>query len=112
MRYYKVLQYGDDDTYSVKETLIDEPTFRQYQKLIAEGKEKLVLKDRIISVSSIKEIIPADDEIIEYQQQGVRIDGLLEPAEKPKQITGNVRKVSDYLKETRDAFYKRMGWKL
>ena len=59
--YYKVIQYGNEEDYSTKETIIDEPTFRQYQKLISEGKEKIVLKEAIISVSSIKEIVLAND---------------------------------------------------
>jgi len=112
MNYFKIICYGNDAEFSTKETIIDEPTFRQYQKLISEGKEKIVLKDRIISVSSIKEITPANDIVAEYQRQGVKIDGLIETAEKPKQIKGNVKKIGDYLKETKADFYRRMGWVL
>ena len=111
MRYYKVIQYGNDADFSTKETIINEVDFQQYRKLISEGKEKLVLKDRIISVSSIKEIVLADDIVAEYQRQGVKIEGLLEPVDKPKEIAGGVRKFGDIFKEKKDEFYERMGWK-
>lgn len=110
--YYKVIQYGNEEDYSTKETIIDEPTFRQYQKLISEGKEKIVLKEAIISVSSIKEIVLANDVVSDYQRRGIKIDGLFEPMSQP-QITrrSGTQKVGDYLRETHDAFYERMGWK-
>jgi hypothetical protein len=113
MRYYKVIRYGDGEDYSTKETLIDEPTFRQYQRLIAEGKEKIVLEDMVISVSSIKEISPADDIISEYQKNGVGIDGLLEPVDSVKKLVGKINSsesVGDYLARTHDEFYRKMGW--
>jgi len=116
MRYYKVIQYGDGEEYSTKEMIIDEPTFRQYQKLIAEGKERIVLEDRIISVSSIKEIVPADDDVAEYKKMGITIDGVLEGHNDLKKLTsevrgGEVESLSDYFKKTHFSFYKKMGWK-
>ena len=51
------------------------------------------------------------DLVAEYQRQGVKIEGLLEPAEKPKQIIGKIRKFGDIFEEKKDEFYQRMGWK-
>jgi hypothetical protein len=110
MNYYKLIQYAEGDNYETKEMIINQETFEQYRNAIGEGKEFLVLKDMVIRVSSIKEISPANDIVGEYQRQGLKIDGLLEPAEKPRQITGQTRKVGDYPKETREVFYKKMGW--
>ncbi len=112
MRYYKVIQYGNDNDFSTKETIIDESTFRQYQKLISEGKDKIVLREAIISVSSIKEIVPADDIVAEYQRQGLKIDGLIEAPDRPE-LTGNVsepRKISDLLKDKHFEMYQKNGW--
>ena len=114
MNYYKVIQYGDREDYSTKETIIDEPTFRQYQKLISEGKDKIILKEAIISVSSIKEIVSANNEVAEYQRQGLKIDGLLEPANKPKEIgtkAGRMESAEEILKRVKGKFYKKMGYK-
>lgn len=113
MRYFKMIQYAEGDNYETKETIITEPIFQQYRQMIAEGKEKLVLQDRIISVSSIKEIVPADDIVAGYQKQGLKIEGLLETPEVPK-IAGEImkpKKIGDYLRETKEAFFKKMGWK-
>jgi len=30
--------------------------------------------------------------------------------DKPKQISGNIRRVGDYLRETKEKFYQKMGW--
>ena len=109
MKYFRILQYGDGENYETKETIITEPIFRQYQKLIAEGKEKLVLEDRIISVSSIKEIIPAGEVVAEYQRQGVSDFAKL-PAPARPQITGRVKSAGDFIKENHHQFYEKMGF--
>ena len=82
--YFKMYVYveGGED-FETRETLIDLPTFRQYQKMIAEGRTHLVLKDRVIKVSSIKEIMPADDVVKEYISSGLPYSelGLRSPEE-------------------------------
>lgn len=71
---------GGED-FETRESLIDEPTFRQYQKAMIEGSEKLVLEDRIIKMSSIAEILPDDGIVKEYLDMGVSLKtlGLKEP---------------------------------
>lgn len=103
MKYFKIIQYAEGENYQTKETIIPESIFIQYRDLISQGKEKLVLEDRIISVSSIKEIVPADDIVAEYQKEGMRVDGLLEPANQPKLI-GKVESVGKIMKKRLEEF--------
>ena len=105
MNYYKVITYAEGENYETREEYIDEPTFRQYQQLISEGKDKLILKERILSVSAIKEILPADDEISEHQRQGTFNSlGLGNPQlEQPKQerLTSGFEKIKIEMKNCR-----------
>lgn len=66
-----MLCYVEGEDYETKETLIDEPTFRQFQEAILQKGTHLVLEDRVIKVSSIKEILPADDIVAEYTRSGI-----------------------------------------
>ena len=77
MRYFKLVTYisGGKD-YETQEKLIDEPMFRSYQRAIIDGKELLVLEDRVIKLSSIKEILPADDIVAEHLKQGLNLKTL------------------------------------
>ena len=81
MRYFKMNIYVTGEDYETKEILIDEPTFRKYQKAIVDESTHLVLEDRVIKVSSIKEILPADDIVKEYLGMGLSLKsiGLKEP---------------------------------
>jgi hypothetical protein len=76
MRYFKMMVYVDGGDYETRETLIDEPTFRQYQKAMLDGAERLVLEDRVIKTTSIKEIFPADDIVHEYLAMGVSLKSI------------------------------------
>ena len=71
MRYFKLITYTSGEEYETKETLIDEPTFRQFQKAIVEQKDFIVLENKVIKRSMIKEILPADDIIAEYERSGI-----------------------------------------
>lgn len=68
--------YVDGDAYETRETLIDEPTFRQYQKAMLDGAERLILEDRVIKTTSIKEILPANDIVKEYLSMGITLKSL------------------------------------
>ena len=78
---------GGED-FETHETLINLDTFRQYQKAIGDGKEFLILEDRVIKISSIKEILPADDIVNYHLRTGTTLKelGLKEPTmlEQPK----------------------------
>ena len=111
MRYWKLIIYTTGEEYETKEFLINEPEFRQYQKAIAEGKDFLVLEDKVIKRNQIKEILPADEIVSEYRKQGLELPGLLEPAKFPLiEIKSKLEKISDYAERTHDTFYARMGW--
>src|SRR3990167_2763748 len=73
MRYYRLIYYTKDrgEDYETNEKLITEKQFRQYQKAVAENVDYLVLEDRIIKRSSIKEIFPATELLSEYQKMGM-----------------------------------------
>ncbi len=102
MRYFKMVIYTTGGDFETREWLIDEPTFRQYQKAIAEGGTHLVLEDRVIKVSSIKEIMPATSEVREYLAQGYTLKGLGLPERGLLEGAPQVEKlenVSELLKE-------------
>ena len=65
--------YVQGEDYETRETLIAEDTFRKYQQAIVKGATHLILEDRVIKVSSIKEILPADDIVQEYLRQGTTL---------------------------------------
>ena len=80
-RYWKINIYVTGEDYETREILIEEPTFRKYQKAIAEGSTHLILEDRVIKTTSIKEILPADEIVQGYLSAGVSLKtlGLKEP---------------------------------
>lgn len=90
MRYFKLITYTSGEEYETKETLIDEPTFRQFQKAIVDQKDFIVLENKVIKRGMIKEILPADDIIKEYERSGIT----------PKQLG---------LKETPELEEKKVG---
>lgn len=71
MRYFKLVHYTSGEEYETSEFYINEPTFRKYQRAIAEDKDLLVLEDRVIKIKMIKEIMPAGAEIAEYRRMGI-----------------------------------------
>lgn len=80
-RYFKMNIYVTGSDYETQESLIDEETFRKYQQAILDGSTHLVLPNKVIKVSSIREILPADDIVKEYQAVGIPMKelGLKEP---------------------------------
>mgnify|MGYP001578278843 CR=1 FL=1 len=71
MRYFKLVLYTTGGEYETKESYIDESTFRQFQRAVVEGKDFIVLENKVIKRSLIKEIQPADEEVREYREMGV-----------------------------------------
>lgn len=76
-KYFKMMTYvtGGED-YETHETLLDLNAFRQFQKAIIEHNDFLVLGDRVIKVSSIKEILPADDIVEYYKSVGQKLENM------------------------------------
>ena len=81
MRFFKMMIYVTGEDYETREMIIDEPTFRKYQKAMISGVTHLVLEDKIIKMTSIKEILPADEIIKEYLNEGISLKqlGIKEP---------------------------------
>lgn len=75
MRYFKLIRYTGDN-FGTLESLIDEPTFRKYQKAILDGATHLVLEDKIFKVSQIKEVSPADEIVAEYKSYGLKLSDI------------------------------------
>ena len=69
MRAYKLVLYSGNGEYETYEKYLSENTFRKMQKALAEGSDLIILKDRIIRRSQIKEVMPADSDVAEYMQQ-------------------------------------------
>ena len=76
MRYFKLVTYTDGSEYETHEKLIDELTFRKYQKAIIEGADFIVAEDRVIKRKMIKEIIPADEIVAEHIRSGISLKTL------------------------------------
>lgn len=76
MRIWKIVIWTTGEEYETREFYIDESKFRQYQKAILDDKEFIVMEDRVIKRSMIKEIIPANDEVKEYLEQGSSLKSL------------------------------------
>lgn len=76
MRYFKVIVYTTGEDFETRETLVDEPTFRQYQKAILEGREFLVLENKVVKTKLIKEILPADADVREQLATGMTLESL------------------------------------
>ena len=113
MNCFKIIYRTGEENWETSEIIIDENQHEKIQSQMSEGSDFIFIKDKAtIKRSAIVSIASADNIVAEYQKQGLKINGLLELAEKPKQITGNIRKVGDYLKETKTEFFKRMGWKI
>lgn len=114
MNYFKIIYRTGEEDWETSEIIIDENQHNKIQEQLSGGSDMIFVKDRAtIKRSCITSIGSANDIIANYQKQGIKIDGLglLEPAEKPKEIAGGVRKFGDIFKEKKDEFYQRMGWK-
>jgi len=110
--YFKIIYRTGEEDWETGEIIVDEEQHAKIQKQMSEGSDFIFIKDKAtIKRTAIVSITSANDIVANYQKQGLKVEGFLEPAEKPKQITGSVRKVGDYLKETKENFFKRMGWK-
>ena len=68
--------YVQGEDYETREILINEPTFRKYQRAIIDKSTHLVLEDRVIKTTSIKEILPADDIVKDYLVSGISLKTL------------------------------------
>ena len=89
MKLYKLVIWSGDEDFATKEYMVREEDFRNYQNTILNGKEFLVLKDKIIKVSQIKECLPAKYEDVKDFGLAGRLptgyDELREPTKPEKQ---------------------------
>ena len=60
-KYFRIVYYTDGEDYETHEKLVDEPTFRSIQKIMASGGGNVMFENGMIRTSAIKEIMPADD---------------------------------------------------
>jgi hypothetical protein len=113
-KFYKLITYAEGDNYETREKIITEEAFRQFQDAVINKAEFLVLEDRIIRISSIKEVLPADDEVAEYSRMGVAPEGiqLPEPSNRMLESGNKERKanIKELIKQYHFSFYKQMGW--
>jgi len=114
MRYWKLIYYTAEGEYETKSFLITDEQHSQIRKAMDEKAEFIGVDGKpTIKRTLIASIIEADKEMLEYQRQGIKVDGLLEPAEQPK-LTGKVisglEKAELYLKRTKSDTYRKMGW--
>ncbi len=76
MRYFRITYYAGEGDFETKSVLIDEPKFRAYQKAMLDDASHLMLENRTIKMSSIKEVEPADDEVDEFRASGTPLSRL------------------------------------
>ena len=76
MRFWKFIYWTTGAEYETTEFYIGEPDFRKYQRAIIEGKELLVMEDRVIKVKMVKEIVPADEDVKDYLKMGITLKQL------------------------------------
>ena len=115
MRYWKVNYYTAEGDFETKSFIITDEQHELIKKAIKDGAEFIAIEGKpTIKRTLLGTIIEADKEVLEYQQEGLKVNGLLEPAEQPK-LTGKVvsgkERIGDYLKRTEKSFKQKMGWK-
>ena len=109
--YFKIIYRTGEEDWETGEIIVDEEQHAKIQKQMSEGSDFIFIKDKAtIKRTAIVSITSANDIVANYQKQGLKVEGFLEPPNFPK-ITGRVQKVGDFLKETKKDFFKRMGWK-
>jgi hypothetical protein len=115
MKYWGIIYRTGQEDWETKELLIDDIQYRLVQNALINGEDLIVIKDKpTIKRTAIVSINPADDIVATYQEQGLKIDGLLEPADKQKLLgnkDGGLKSFSDILKEKKEKLFKKMGWK-
>ncbi len=111
MNYFKIIYRTGGEDWETSEILIDENQHTEIQKQMAEGLDYVLIRDKAtIKRTSIVSISDANSIVASFQNQGLKVDGLIEPPSRPR-LAGNVVKMGDYLKEKHESFFKKMGWK-
>ena len=115
MNYFKIIYRTGEEDWETSEVIIDESQYSKIQEQLSNGGDMIFIKDKAtIKRSCITSIVSANDIVANYQRQGLKVDGLLEPANQPKLIgktIPNKERVGEYLKRTEKSFKQKMGWK-
>ena len=88
MKYWQIIYRTGEEDWETKEVIISDEQYKLVQEVIRGNGDYIVLKDKpTIKRTSIVSINDAGEIVASYQRQGIKIDGLLEPAEKPRLIS-------------------------
>lgn len=106
-RFFRITYYAGEEDFETKSVLIDEPKFRAYQKAMLDDASHLMLENRTIKMSAIKEVEPADDEVAEFRASGTPLSRLGlkdEPTmERLDDVAGGFEKLDgDYMKKIKE----------
>lgn len=105
MRYWEITYYTGGDDFETKELIINGDQYDRIQEAISRGSEFIILEGKpTIKTKMIASINPADTIVAEYQKQGLKIDGLLEPVEE-RFLLGKTEK-----EQTREGLNKLGDW--
>ena len=113
MNYYKIIFRTGEAEWETGELIIDESQNDKVQEQIANGNDFLLVKGQTIKRTAIVSITSANDIVRDYQKQGIKIDGLLEPVSRPLigNAGGRMKTAAEIIKEKKGDFFKKMGWK-
>jgi hypothetical protein len=102
MRYFKLNYYTSEGAYETWEDLIDEPKFRQIQKAILDGNDFIIMENKVIKRSAIREMSPADDIVQYYVSTGSTLEGM--------KLRGSPERIglSDEATEKVEGLYERL----
>ena len=94
MKYWKIIFYTGEGEFETREMIINDKEYKQVQKVLAQGGDLIILKDKpTVKRTSIASIIEADREINEYRDEGIIVDGVLENPKKPKMLERRARSI-------------------
>ncbi len=110
MKYWQIIYYTGEGEFETKEVLINDDQYKQVQKALNEGREFIILENKpTIKSKLIASMNDAGSIVSEYQRLGIKVDGLLMPVEKPKEISNGFRR-ADFVKASHEGYYAKMNW--
>ena len=107
MNYFKIIYRTGEEDWETSEVIIDEIQHAKIQDQMSEGSDFIFVKDKAtIKRTAIVSITSANNIVVEYQRQGIKIDGLLKPVESRPLISDGKPIKSDI--ERRREMFKKM----